>query len=255
MKRALRCAAASLLAALCLCARTAGAETLFVTDTIEIGIHESKNLDSVIIAVVPSGTPLEVVSRDGDFAEVRTTGGITGWVDTRYVVSQKPETTRVNENDAKLEEARRALGDARAEAEVLRQRVKELERDAQTAAAHPPATVAITDPGMPTGEDAARLAEARQALEVLTTENRALKDTITELEAAASASTDNAAASYVVEPEPAAAKVRHGSLGEVAQSWTVWQWMLLAFVLLLAFALGGYAVDWEMRRRHGGFRI
>jgi hypothetical protein len=26
-------------------------------------------------------------------------------------------------------------------------------------------------------------------------------------------------------------------------------------ILLLAFAAGGYAVDWESRRRHGGFRI
>jgi len=244
-----------LLAVICAGAHAARAQTLYVTDRLEIGIHENKNLDSVIIAVIPSGTPLTVVSRDGDFAQVRTADGVTGWVDTRYVVADKPDTATTNEFDAKLEEATRALGNARAEAEALRQRIKELERDAQTAARRSHAAAAVTDTGVPSGEDAAKLAEVQRALETLTTENRALKSTIADLEATASDPTHNVSASYLVDADPPPTEIRYGSLGEVAQSWTVWQWMLLAFVLLLAFALGGYVVDWETRRRHGGFRV
>jgi cell division septum initiation protein DivIVA len=34
-----------------------------------------------------------------------------------------------------------------------------------------------------------------------------------------------------------------------------WHLILLASVLLLTFALGGWLVDWGVRRRHGGFRV
>ncbi|NIP45176.1 MAG: hypothetical protein GWO29_01675, partial [Gammaproteobacteria bacterium] len=50
-------------------------------------------------------------------------------------------------------------------------------------------------------------------------------------------------------------KMWRGPVSEQAKSWTLWQWLLFASILLLAFAAGGYAVDWDSRRRHGGFRI
>jgi len=34
-----------------------------------------------------------------------------------------------------------------------------------------------------------------------------------------------------------------------------WQLILAASILLLAFSVGGWLVDWRMRRRHGGFRL
>ena len=37
--------------------------------------------------------------------------------------------------------------------------------------------------------------------------------------------------------------------------WKSWNLLLAASVLLLAFATGGWLVDWGVRRRHGGYRI
>jgi hypothetical protein len=37
--------------------------------------------------------------------------------------------------------------------------------------------------------------------------------------------------------------------------WEDWHLILVASVLLLAFAAGGWLVDWGIRRRHGGFRV
>ena len=56
----------------------AGADTVYVTDRFEIGIHESTDIDSVIIAVIPSGTPLEVLERNGEFVQVSTPDGTSG---------------------------------------------------------------------------------------------------------------------------------------------------------------------------------
>lgn len=56
------------------------------------------------------------------------------------------------------------------------------------------------------------------------------------------------------------AHVRRGKTAAAGREGTLagldrWRLMLLGFGGLLAFALGGYAVDWESRRRHGGFRV
>ena len=49
-------------------------------------------------------------------------------------------------------------------------------------------------------------------------------------------------------------------LGLMAWSFGGWAGLIMSVllfgsILLLAFAAGGYAVDWDSRRRHGGFRI
>jgi SH3 domain protein len=231
----------------------ASGETVYVGDRFEIGVHESTNIDSVILAVIPSGTPLEVIDRDGEFVQVNTPSGIKGWVDARYVASEKPSVALLDERDQKLADAVRSLGDARAEVEVLRQRVSELQRDAATAAQH---STDIAKPiSLVSNEDSLKLKEAKGALEKLEDENQQLRTRITDLQAIQSASEKSLAAS--------AEKAREASTGSVLQApasaemrfWTPWQWLLLGSIVLLAFAAGGYVVDWESRRRHGGFRV
>lgn len=241
---------------LCAVALPAGAETVFVTDRFEIGVHDNTSLDSVIVAVIPSGTPLTVNDRQGEFVEVTTPDGIKGWVDARYVVANKPGVALISEYDAKLKEAVRSLGDARAEVEVLRQRVSELQRDAATAAQPALASAGIAKPvSLAASENAAKLEEAKQELEALNEENQALKSRIAELDAARAASEQLLAASEVADKDASRASILRGPIADETQSWTPWQWLLFGSILLLAFAAGGYAVDWESRRRHGGFRV
>lgn len=237
-------------------ALAASAETVYVTDRFEIGVHENTNLDSVIVAVIPSGTPLTVIDKDGEFVEVTTPDGIKGWVDARYVVTNAPGTAVVDEYDAKLKQAVRSLGDARAEVEVLRQRVSELQRDAATAAKPGLTSPGIAKPALlETREKAAKLEEVNRELGALSEENRELKSRIAELEAARVATEKSLADSAIAGADVKQNSIWHGPISDEAQSWTPWQWLLFGSILLLAFAAGGYAVDWESRRRHGGFRI
>lgn len=246
---------------LCVLASPAGAETVYVGDRFEIGVHDATSIDSVILAVIPSGTPLTVTSRDGEFVEVTTQAGIKGWVDARYVVAEKPSVALLDEHDAKLKEAVRSLGAARAEIEVLRQRVSELKRDAATAAQNAP-DIAKPVSLVPNG-DSAKLEQANRELEKAVDEIRQLKGRIEDLQAAQTASQAMMAESPTKsgETSPVIAQPMNqmmdlsATMGNGFGAWTPWQWLLLGSILLLAFAAGGYAVDWESRRRHGGFRI
>lgn len=240
---------------LCLLAAApmANAETVYVTDRFEIGVHENTNIDSVILTVIPSGTPLTVIDRDGEFVEVNTPAGIKGWVDARYVVNEEPSVALLQERDEKLSEAVRSLGAARAEVEVLRQRVSELQRDAATAAHHAPDMAKPIS--LKSNEDSAKLEEAQRALEQLANENQQLRGRITDLQAIQSASEKSLTASAEKAREESLANIMQGPASAEMRFWTPWQWLLFASIVLLAFAAGGYVVDWESRRRHGGFRI
>lgn len=231
----------------------ARAETVYVVDRFEIGVHDNTNIDSVILAVIPSGTPLTVVDRDGSFIEVTTPGGIKGWVDARYVVSEKPSVALLEEHEAKLKAAERSLGDARAEVEVLRQRITELQRDAATA------THFASDISKPVSlapnEDSAKLKEVRNELENLSNENRQLKARITDLQAVRIASEKTATESKMREDGVSLDNAAQGPVSSDVRAWTLSQWLMFGSILLLAFGAGGYAVDWASRRRHGGFRV
>lgn len=231
----------------------AAAETVYVADRFEIGVHGTTDIDSVIVAVIPSGTPLEVISRSGEFVEVTTPDGTKGWIDARYAVKEKSSAALLAEYDAKIQEAVHSLGAARAEVEVLRQRLTELERDAATAAQASPE---LANPvALAANENSAKLKKTKSELEGLAQENRQLKAHIADLEA------DRiAAANSLVEHEAAETReprqgIWHGPVSDEARTWTPWQWLLFGSILLLAFAAGGYAVDWQSRRRHGGFRV
>jgi len=229
------------------------AETVYVSDRFEIGVHDSANLDTVILAVIASGTPLTVVTRDGEFVQISTPDGITGWVDARYIVSERPSVNVRDEQDAKLKEAQRTVGDARAEVEVLRLRISELQRDAATAAHNSPAIAKPISPAP--NEDSAKLKDAQQALEDLKDENRELKTNITDLQASYQASEKMVAESEAKIEEGALEDLIRGPVNSEVKNWTPWQWLMFGSILLLSFAAGGYMVDWESRRRHGGFRI
>jgi len=245
--------ALSIFLGLCVYTASVNAETVYVSDRFEIGVHDSSKLDSVILAVIASGTPLTVVTRDGEFVQISTPDGITGWVDARYIVSERPSVNVRDEQDAKLKEAQRTVGDARAEVEVLRLRISELQRDAATAAHNSPA---IAKPiSLAPNEDSAKLKDAQQALEDLKDENRELKTNITDLQASYQASEKMVAESEAKIEEGALEDLIRGPVNSEVKNWTPWQWLMFGSILLLSFAAGGYMVDWESRRRHGGFRI
>ena len=89
----------------CLLSAIAHAETVYVIDELKIGLHEDRTIDSPIIKLVPSGTPLSVIERDTDLIHVQEAGGSKGWIHSKYVVVEKPGKSRITD----LENSNKAL--------------------------------------------------------------------------------------------------------------------------------------------------
>lgn len=88
--------------AIALVSLAATAEPAFVSDQFLLGVHAQRSLDSAIVEILPSGSPLEVFRLDSGLAEVRTESGETGWVDQAYLTAEPPAATRVKELEARL---------------------------------------------------------------------------------------------------------------------------------------------------------
>ena len=75
---------------------TAIAETLYVSDTLRVGIRTKPNSSVPSIAVVRSGVAVEVLQRKGSYIQVRTKNGIEGWVKGAYFSRNIPAAKKLD---------------------------------------------------------------------------------------------------------------------------------------------------------------
>jgi SH3 domain protein len=68
----------------------AAAETAYVTDNLRLGLHQSENTSDRAFRMLDSGQALEVLYRDGRYANVQLPDGMQGFVKAAYLVSDKP---------------------------------------------------------------------------------------------------------------------------------------------------------------------
>lgn len=94
---------------LCLCLAGLGsaqAETLYVSDHLEIQMRSGKSTQHRIIRMLPSGTPLEVleVDKEGGWTRVRSPSGTDGWVLSRFLMTGQAARDRLATAEKKLAE-------------------------------------------------------------------------------------------------------------------------------------------------------
>ena len=250
-----------------------GAETLFVTDRIDVGLHRSSDLDSPTVAVVPSDTALEVIGREGALIHVKAPGGASGWVAATHVTAERPARTVLSEMERRagdqarqLARARETIGDLErrlAESEERRRAARdtiaalEAEAEAQESRAAG-AGREEAQPGAPAPGD------ARREMRRLAEENRRMHRTVAELKAALEARRRTPREPADARPPAAPAPPAAGTPRDPSPTrllagpppvWRPWHWTLAGFTALLLLSLGGYIVDWRFRRRHGGFHL
>ena len=211
----------------------AQAQTVYVIDYLAVGVHENNNLNSTIVQVLPTGATLEVLEYEDELVKVRTNEGLEGWIDKNYVMEDKPSQLALLELEAQHVDSINALEVARAEIEALTLTVDALQS---------------VDLRQETTEEAT--SDALREMQRLAEENQSLKQ---ELESAkAIAATAQTIQEVVVTPtgEPyfeLSSRPRPGL--------SLWHWIMVFALMVLAFGFGGYVVDWSVRRRHGGFRV
>ena len=90
---------------LLLIAQCAVAETVYVTDVLQLGMYETENSGGQLLRNLASGTRLVIAERKGYYARVRTSDGLEGWTKAAFLVTEKPARLRLNE----IEQQRKAL--------------------------------------------------------------------------------------------------------------------------------------------------
>ena len=104
-----------------LLASAAGAEeTMYVTDSLQLGVHQAQDTSDDPFENISSGTEVTVLERSSNYARVRTPDGKEGWVRSFYLVSEKPARLRVAEVEAQAAELQRKLEAAVAERDAAK---------------------------------------------------------------------------------------------------------------------------------------
>ncbi|MEQ8230381.1 MAG: hypothetical protein RKL32_01600 [Gammaproteobacteria bacterium] len=237
----------------------ATAESVYVIDKLLVGIHAEKDLDSAIVEVLPTGTVLDVLERDGELARVSGPEGAEGWVDSAYLTAEKPAVLRLAElaeENAALEARLAAIsaggdeaaaaspttGELAAELEALTRENTELKgklSDERLRAGQLQTEVADLRDQLRESETPpdARIVELERARDRLEAELDKAEDAVAELSARSSLQATSAMVPLVLR--------EYASLIVIA----------LVLIVVLSFGGGIYVVDLLNRRRHGGFRV
>jgi len=95
----------ALFLALLLSVGTAAAETVYISDVLRVGVRTLPNSSETPIAVVTSGTELQVLERQDGYMRVRTPDGVEGWIADAYATSEVPAKMQL----ARVQKERDAL--------------------------------------------------------------------------------------------------------------------------------------------------
>lgn len=139
--------------------RAAAAETAYVTDSLQLGLHAASDTSDRPFETLLSGTPVEVLERTTSYARVKVPDGREGWVKAAYLVTEKPAAARVIELESEIEGLEGAVAQA---------------KTAQTAAQHE-----LTRLTSELQETTGSAETIQQTIERLQTENRAYEERFT----------------------------------------------------------------------------
>jgi hypothetical protein len=111
-----------------LAAGPVAAETMYVTDQLRLGVFAGEGATGERLKLLSSGDRLQVLERRPNFALVTTDDGVTGWVKSAFLVSDKPAVLIVAEIDAERQAAEQRIEALRAEyadADAVHNRLRE----------------------------------------------------------------------------------------------------------------------------------
>ncbi len=246
----------TLLVTLLLGTTSALAETSYVIDKLLVGVHADKNLDSAIIKVLPTGTRLEVIERDGELALIEDPEQVRGWVDSAYLTVEVPAALRLAELQRDKDKLEKQLAEAAsatpatadaggagsAEIEALTKENTELKgklSEQRLRAGKLQTEIAAVRAEMQNNAAPpdARIVELERDRDALNGKLEDAEDQIAELSARASLKATSDLVPLVLKEYASAIAI------------------IVLVIMVFAFGAGIYVVDLLNRRRHGGFRV
>lgn len=226
---------------LLLAVATGAAKGAHITDKLVVGLYAKAAMEGSPFQLLSSGTPLEVLRREGDFVEVQMADDVRGWVEARYVTEDKPAKVMLLEAQTKLRQ--------------LNGELKTLKENGASGGDQP---AAPPSPLPPT----AREAQLRQTLadadsRICELERRLAQRPVAEA-AERQLRTLRQEVQKAVEVLADAQGVElHPVGGETGQTVLIRYriWIVGLIAILLGFGGGVAFIDYRIRKRYGGFRI
>ena len=250
------------------------AETLYVTDRILLGVHQQPFEQSPIIKSIPSGTKLDVLERQNNFAKVKTKDGVSGWVSETYLMQnqstasqydavfaqyqQSVETLKsvnqqLTKKERELQIKRDQLSNMTTSNKDLRKKLKAKNTAKGNDTDNKQNAVALAEAQKTIDELNAKLLEAEQQKQKVKTsatpsqtEIITLERENTHLRGRIELALANLQGEKVPSPE---------QIAGIRPSYPLWFWALLIVALAAGIAGGIGWMDFKNRQRHGGFRI
>jgi SH3-like domain-containing protein len=147
----MRLPAAALLwgATLSLAFVAARAETAYVSDDLILGVYAEKAQGGARLTTLHSGVSVEIVARDGEFAEVRLPNGTLGWVKASFLTTHEPAAVRLKaleEELAKIKSTTPEMAEAAARSELatMKRQLDDRQKELDAAKAQDSAKTGIT---------------------------------------------------------------------------------------------------------------
>ncbi|MCK4744026.1 MAG: TIGR04211 family SH3 domain-containing protein [Sulfuriflexus sp.] len=264
------------------------AQTFYVTDKVLVGVYEQSNTESNLIKALPTGTPIEVLEKTGEFTKVRSPDGTTGWVETSYLIDHKPAQLVVLELTDQQKQANEQLSLAQAELEATQKQLADLRAGAtkDTSTQEKKLTDDLKKSKKKSKALKKDLAASKKQLENKSRQHDSIEKQNKELQKEIINLRKNKPVADKAAPAPVAtvddAKLRNiqaqnkqlsatlnqiretlqlpansTSIDEAAGVTLKYLWLFIgALILAMSGFIGGIKwLDWRNLKRHGGFRI
>lgn len=69
---------------------SAHAQQAYISEKVVIDVHSLQNEEGLVVTSIASGTPIEVISTDGEYSQIQTADNKKGWLNTKYLSFEKP---------------------------------------------------------------------------------------------------------------------------------------------------------------------
>ena len=224
-------------------------ETVYLTNQFRAGLHQDKTPDTPVIKTIPSGTALELIKQEKNSAYVRDPQGVSGWIDSSYLVKQAPAgadsgklLTEKNELEKKLEDANHQIS---------------LLQSNQAASGSKDQTdlqQKLNAERIKTGELQIQLAELKKRLGQNNDTDSLYKQIEDLKEKNMTLKIQLAGEQNKNEKAHTGDQQNGDSAGLLQQDWKRSVVYFLIYILI-GVVLGIYLLDYYNRRRHGGFRV
>ncbi len=237
------------------------AKSAYIVDQLLVGLHQEKDTGSPIIKVLSTATEVELILREGDYAQIREKEeGKIGWVDASYLMYDRPAKLLLAELQEKVknfesQDSTQALFAMQAQHE---QNSKELTQQIDDL------TQSLSSEKLKAGELEAAISQhekkiAQMEASISNDEEQNNDSKVTELEKQVSelqAQLENSHSKVTDQMGNVLTSTGLPSMSEILNLLKN-RFIQISFAVLalIAFFVGRRWEDHKIRKRHGGFRI